>query len=147
MKLGAFRMGGYMSRGLSESKSADVRFKEKTVYEPIRGCIIWVGAITAQGYGSVGINSKIYSAHAIAYEKHKGAIPKGYNIDHLCRTERCVNPYHLEAVPTGINIARQPKRTHCKQGHEFTKDNTIHRKDGYRGCRKCVDIYHGRHLV
>lgn len=32
------------------------------------------------------------------------------------------------------------RRTHCKQGHEYTADNTIIRVDGGRGCRACHRI-------
>lgn len=30
------------------------------------------------------------------------------------------------------------KRTHCKNGHEFTPENTFIRSNGGRGCRTCV---------
>lgn len=34
----------------------------------------------------------------------------------------------------------QPRRSHCKRGHEFTPANTmIHVGDGHRRCRACQD--------
>lgn len=32
----------------------------------------------------------------------------------------------------------QLNRTHCPDGHEYTEENTYHRKDGGRDCRKCT---------
>jgi NUMOD4 motif/HNH endonuclease len=32
------------------------------------------------------------------------------------------------------------RRTHCKQGHEFTTENIYVRRSGARGCRECVRI-------
>lgn len=33
------------------------------------------------------------------------------------------------------------RRTHCKQGHEFTPDNIVQRADDERSCRKCAKDY------
>lgn len=46
--------------------------------------------------------------------------------------------YNLEGLKLGVK-SRKP-RTHCKQGHEFTPENTIINKDGkstFRACRIC----------
>jgi len=45
-------------------------------------------------------------AHRLAYERAKGSIPAGLQIDHLCRVRECVNPDHLEAVSQRENIRR-----------------------------------------
>jgi hypothetical protein len=83
-------------------------------------------------------------AHRIAYEIHKGAIPEGTEIDHLCRMTCCVNPDHLEAVPHRINIlrgktwgARNASVTHCPEGHAYDGANTRWRY-GKRSCRTCT---------
>ena len=45
-------------------------------------------------------------AHRVAYTMFKGKIPEGMVVDHLCGKKSCVNPLHLEAVTTEVNIQR-----------------------------------------
>jgi hypothetical protein len=45
-------------------------------------------------------------AHIAFYERFKGPIPDGLDLDHLCRVPRCVRPEHLEAVTTAVNCQR-----------------------------------------
>lgn len=93
-------------------------------------CWIYSGTIVDSGYGHFTIGKKSIRAHRFSYELHKGPIPKGLVLDHLCRNKLCVNPDHLEAVTIRINTLRghgpssmNAKKTHCKNGHEFTEDN------------------------
>jgi hypothetical protein len=64
-------------------------------------------------------------------------------LDHLCRVPPCVNPEHLEPVTPAVNTQRgEPAtKTHCKNGHEYTPENTYIRsgkgKGGKRDCRAC----------
>src|SRR3990167_5527343 len=74
------------------------------------GCWIWQRSKDRGGYGKVNVKGKILRAHRIYYEKHKGIIPKGLQIDHLCRVPACVNPDHLEPV-TGTENYRRGKST------------------------------------
>jgi HNH endonuclease len=125
------------------------RFKTR-VKKRGNGCWQWTGgtiAMIRQGYEwrygvfRPGGVIKNVGAHRWAYEAHKGEIPAGLVIDHLCRNTLCVNPAHLEAVTVKENLKRgvnaNGEKTHCKRGHEFTGDNTYRTKRGTRRCRAC----------
>lgn len=104
------------------------------------GCWTWTGYVRKDGYGTYNF----ILAHRIAFEVHKGPIPPGLTIDHLCRNRRCVNPDHLECVSIGENVLRgigpaamNARKTHCLSGHEYSPSNTLISKEGYRACRRC----------
>lgn len=106
-------------------------------------CWLWTGATTRGGYGHIKIDGQMQRAHRVAYELAGQVIPRGFDVDHLCRTRLCVNPAHLEPVTRRQNIirgvgptARHSRQTHCKRGHEFTPENTLAYR-GWRVCRAC----------
>lgn len=70
------------------------------------GCWLWTGSLTSSGYGHFSIRNLYYQAHKLLYILHVGPIPDGLQIDHLCRTRRCVNPDHLEVVTQAENCQR-----------------------------------------
>lgn len=123
-------------------------FARKFIVNPNNGCWEWQNALQA-GYGSHTVKGKEQRAHRVSYKLAYGEIPEGMVIDHLCRNKRCVNPKHLEAVTQHENILRgtspqahYAKRTHCNNGHPFSKDNTLIRENGSRRCKACHKDYH-----
>jgi hypothetical protein len=73
------------------------------------GCWRWNGYVnpTTGRAGQVSFGGgRLGSAYQRYYERAKGPIPAGLQIDHLCRNPRCVNPDHLEAVTSAVNTRR-----------------------------------------
>ncbi len=115
------------------------------------GCWEWDGSLFQRtGYGVFSVKYldgvwKSTTAHRVSYRLHKGEIPATFDIDHLCRNRKCVNPAHLEAVSRQWNFLRGAHETamlvamnRCPEGHEFTEANTYTRKSGKRECRACL---------
>ena len=107
------------------------------------GCWIWTAAVNHAGYGIGWTGDVTRLAHRMAYEYQVGPIPDGLELDHLCKTPACVNPAHLEPVTHAENVRRSDnywaQRTHCKNGHKFTPENTRIRTKPKRQrvCRAC----------
>lgn len=118
------------------------RFVDKT-----NDCWIWMGSHNGTEYGKFWLKGKTIYAHRISYFLAYGKIEPEYEIDHLCKNRRCVNPSHLEKVTGKINKNRgnsfsglNIKRTHCSNGHELTEDNLCENYllRGQKVCKTCL---------
>lgn len=106
------------------------RWWAKFERDPDTGCWLWTAAIDeTTGYGRFHIApGNMGYAHRFSWELLVGPIPDGLDIDHLCRTRRCVNPAHLEPVTRQVNLLR---------GETLAAAHADHRDCGYVGCRSC----------
>jgi HNH endonuclease len=87
------------SRGVPEHVVQDCGYKTP--------CWVWQRSVQkGRGYGKITVGSKKLFAHRVVWERHKGPIPEGLELDHLCRNPPCVNPDHLEPVTHAINMKR-----------------------------------------
>ena len=117
-------------------------------------CWNWKAELDKNGYGKIAIHRIGIRAHRFSYELHKGKIPVGFVIDHLCRNTSCVNPEHLEVVTNRENILRgngpasiNAKKNCCIHGHELFGENLyINKKTNQRACKICVRR-HGRNYA
>lgn len=69
-------------------------------------CLLWTASIRENGYGQFNTYKKIVRSHRWIYEQCIGSVPKGLDLDHLCRVRSCVNPLHLEPVTRSENMNR-----------------------------------------
>ena len=123
-------------RGIVKAELPE-RLEKLIEYCPTSGCWLWIGSLTAAGYGRIFVNGKSEYVHRVMY----GDIPEGLEIDHLCRVPSCCNPAHLEAVTHQDNVRRSPHcgdDEFCKRGHAWTSKTTYLYPEGGRQCRVCT---------
>ena len=141
------------------TRPAIIRFLEKILVSENRfyngsPCWEWRGCRQSNGYGQFKADgrrgAKKTNPHRFAYEYFNSEIPSGYEIDHCCQNRSCASPFHLEAITLQENRRRRGEnQTRCKQGHEFTMENTSYTAKGTRRCKACnrerVAAFHAKH--
>jgi hypothetical protein len=139
----------------------DVRFFEKV---RLRGeCWEWTASLDDSGYGlfsagRTGPRGRIVRAHIWSYEYFIAPVPDGLQLDHLCHDtscrlgtdcphRSCVNPWHVEPVPSLVNTQRGcgQQRKACPAGHAYDIGNTYINPKGMQVCRTCMAAYRARY--
>src|SRR5690606_8256446 len=96
--------GGVMANAVSYVRGVAAaelreRITQKVAINSETGCWEWTGAKHRLGYGVMRYGPRHLGnapAHRVSFEAHRGPIPEGMVLDHLCRVRGCVNPEHLE---------------------------------------------------
>lgn len=78
------------------------------------GCIICTShCLNKDGYlrvlgrrGPSESRPRMTMYHRYVYETEIGAIPDGYEVDHMCRNRACQNPQHLQLLPISEHKAK-----------------------------------------
>jgi hypothetical protein len=124
--------------------------KNHIMYDSNTDCWVWTGSVREKGYpvytleyaSSVQVR---YNIRRVMYELYKGPIEQGLLIHPKCENKRCINPEHLllwtkqQVILAGNGISAQhAKKTHCPQGHRYSKVNTyVNPIRGGRACKQC----------
>lgn len=111
------------------------------------GCWEYCGAVK-DGYGELNISEKKYRVHRLSLY-----IYKNFDLNSpllachklICSRKDCFNPEHLYAGTKSNNMQDRTKegkcfnanKTHCPQGHLYSKENTYFLKSG-RCCKICI---------
>lgn len=86
------RFCNHSCRGNYHVRDRERRFWDKVIKgDKPNDCWKWVGNKHEFGYGFIAN----FGAHRFSYMLHKGTIPKGKEVQHICNNPECNNPKHL----------------------------------------------------
>lgn len=82
------------------------------------------GQYLSGGYMRITLNGKVYNVHRLLWERHNGAIPEGFVIDHIDGNTLNNSLDNLRAIPKGANKANTvssrglPKGVYSRQNKQ-----------------------------
>lgn len=96
------------------------------------GCVVCVShKRNHDGYFRYSIGSsrkgekKCFMFHRWVWERHRGPIPEGYEIDHLCLNRGCCNVEHLQCIPKREHIIKTNKERRLIKEKHYGNDQTL----------------------
>jgi hypothetical protein len=118
-------------------------------------CWRYNGATSPGGYGWIFYDGRPHFVHRVSamlyLELDLNDKLKQVNHKRECPNKDCFNPNHLyignqvqnmsDAMEIGVKFGHNHEKTHCKQGHEFTPENTkikiLPGRKPSRFCKQC----------
>lgn len=110
-------------------------------------CVEWMGNPNKGGYGQTQLAGTNVGAHVAAWRTTYGPIgqdEKGRTLQvlHACDNPPCARASHLWLGTASDNAADKKVKNRdlalkCKNGHQYTLENTRMTKSGNRQCLKC----------
>jgi hypothetical protein len=93
----------------------DVTYENVVLKQLTEGCIVPTShKLNHDGYFRKRINNKLVMFHRYVYECQHGDIPRGYEVDHICRNRACCNPNHLQL----LTISDHKVKTNTERSEE-----------------------------
>jgi hypothetical protein len=91
-------------------------FWNRVAAENAKGCRLWTGAASRNGYGSVGYGGRRWITHRLAWHiannRLADPLPPNVQIRHKCDVRLCCNPAHLEPGSAADNAQDAVDRGH-----------------------------------
>lgn len=107
-------------RPKGDLENARRRLQTEVTPEPNSGCLIWLGAASSTGYGSIGIDGRRHNTHRLAWMFAHGPIPDGLLVLHKCDVRSCVNVNHLYLGTARQNLLDRYERNQSNQGERHS---------------------------
>ena len=108
------------------------------------GCLMWTGSLGNGGYGRIRAGGRNVYAHRYAWEKERGVIPPGMEVDHTCHERVCVNVDHLR-------LSTRQENTQNRSGPTSTRRTNLPRGvyplgAGFEGVVTHNRVRHSKHF-
>ena len=115
---------------------------KRVVVNQKTGCHIWTGTKNWCGYGTVRFDNRWTMVHRTVWEHHRGSIPEGMQVDHMCSVKLCCNVDHLQLLSPRDNCLANTSNSMGAQNSRKTECSICggpysFRPNGYRYCKPC----------
>ncbi len=82
------------------------------------GCRLWLGGLSAKGYGKFKAGGRTWRAHVWGYHHLKRPVPPGFLVRHRCDNPPCQSLWHLCLGTHADNMADMVTRARQARGED-----------------------------